>query len=111
MPQVSACIIEDKTGLKQNSLFGTDRKQVLEDVDLFCEKIAAGVAAKVCTPLFLAFYVGCRSLSLCPFHVCVLVVSPVFERITHTHTLTLSLTLTQHSSHACVFVRGATTSW
>ena len=26
---VSAVIIEDKTGLKQNSLFGTDAKQVL----------------------------------------------------------------------------------
>ena len=36
---VSACIIEDKCGLKQNSLFGTDREQLLEDVDLFCAKI------------------------------------------------------------------------
>ena len=34
---VSACIIEDKTGLKQNSLFGTDRKQQLEDIDAFRE--------------------------------------------------------------------------
>merc|ERR1711953_346870 len=44
---VSACIIEDKTGLKQNSLFGVDRKQELEDVGLFCEKIAAGKRAQV----------------------------------------------------------------
>jgi len=44
---VSACIIEDKTGLKQNSLFGTDRKQQLEDIDDFCAKIRAGKAAQV----------------------------------------------------------------
>ena len=43
---VSACIIEDKTGLKQNSLFGTDRKQELEDIDTFCAKIKAGLAAR-----------------------------------------------------------------
>ena len=44
---VSAAIIEDKTGLKQNSLFGTDRAQVLEDIDAFCAKIEAGNAAKI----------------------------------------------------------------
>ena len=44
---VSAVIIEDKTGLKQNSLFGTERKQQLEDIDLFCDKIRAGKAAQV----------------------------------------------------------------
>jgi len=44
---VSACIIEDKSGLKQNSLFGTDRKQQLEDIDTFCAKIAAGKKAQV----------------------------------------------------------------
>ena len=43
---VSACIIEDKTGLKQNSLFGTERKQVLADVGEFSHKIACGVKAK-----------------------------------------------------------------
>eukprot|EP00501_MAST-03F_sp_TOSAG23-6_P001569 GSMAST32.ASY1.ANO1.1633.1 assembled CDS len=43
---VSACIIEDKTGLKQNSLFGTDRKQELIDIDEFCDKIRAGQSAK-----------------------------------------------------------------
>lgn len=43
---VSACIIEDKSGLKQNSLFGTDRKQVLEDVDVFCDKIRVGKQAQ-----------------------------------------------------------------
>ena len=43
---VSACIIEDKTGLKQNSLFGTSRTQQLEDIDAFCAKIQAGLAAR-----------------------------------------------------------------
>ena len=42
----SACIIEDKTGLKQNSLFGTSRKQELDDIDAFCTKIRAGQEAK-----------------------------------------------------------------
>lgn len=42
----SMAIIEDKTGLKQNSLFGTERKQQLEDIDSFCAKIKAGQAAK-----------------------------------------------------------------
>ena len=42
---VSAIIIEDKTGLKQNSLFGTDRPQVMEDPHVFAEKIAAGKRA------------------------------------------------------------------
>eukprot|EP00929_Paragymnodinium_shiwhaense_P095460 TRINITY_DN5660_c0_g1_i1.p1 TRINITY_DN5660_c0_g1~~TRINITY_DN5660_c0_g1_i1.p1 ORF type:complete len:328 (-),score=80.29 TRINITY_DN5660_c0_g1_i1:352-1335(-) len=44
---VSACVIEDKAGLKQNSLFGTERKQELEDIDRFCAKIAAGKKAQV----------------------------------------------------------------
>lgn len=39
---VSAVIIEDKTGLKQNSLFGTAVKQVQEDPHVFAQKIAAG---------------------------------------------------------------------
>ena len=43
---VSACIIEDKTGLKQNSLFGTERTQTLDDIPAFCEKIKAGREAR-----------------------------------------------------------------
>ena len=39
---VSAVIIEDKTGLKKNSLFGTTVKQTQESVENFCAKIAAG---------------------------------------------------------------------
>lgn len=44
---VSAAIIEDKVGLKKNSLFGTDVEQQQDTIDGFCEKIAAGQAAKV----------------------------------------------------------------
>ena len=39
---VSAVIIEDKKGLKKNSLFGTEAKQVLATEEEFCEKISAG---------------------------------------------------------------------
>lgn len=44
---VSMCIIEDKQGLKQNSLFGTERKQELADIEEFSAKIAAGKRAQV----------------------------------------------------------------
>lgn len=39
---VSAVIIEDKIGLKQNSLFGTDVEQTQDTIEHFCEKISAG---------------------------------------------------------------------
>lgn len=39
---VSAVIIEDKTGLKKNSLFGTEVKQTQDTIEHFCEKIQAG---------------------------------------------------------------------
>lgn len=39
---VSAVIIEDKTGLKKNSLFGTDVSQTQDTVENFCAKISAG---------------------------------------------------------------------
>lgn len=51
---VSAIIIEDKTGLKQNSLFGTNAKQVLDDPHEFAHKIKAGKSAQV-TKDFLIF--------------------------------------------------------
>jgi phosphoenolpyruvate phosphomutase len=44
---VSAAIIEDKVGLKKNSLFGTDVEQMQDTIDGFCEKIAAGQSSKV----------------------------------------------------------------
>ena len=42
---VSAIIIEDKTGLKQNSLFGTSVAQFQEEPHAFAEKILAGKKA------------------------------------------------------------------
>ena len=44
---LSAVIIEDKSGLKRNSLFGTEVKQELEDIEVFCEKISSGKKAQV----------------------------------------------------------------
>ena len=44
---VSAVIIEDKVGLKQNSLFGTDAVQTQDTIDGFCSKIRAGKEAQV----------------------------------------------------------------
>jgi phosphoenolpyruvate phosphomutase len=43
---VSAIIIEDKKGLKRNSLYGTDVQQDLEDPKVFSEKIRAGKRAQ-----------------------------------------------------------------
>ena len=39
---ISAVIIEDKTGLKKNSLFGTEVKQTQAPIEDFCAKISAG---------------------------------------------------------------------
>lgn len=39
---VSAIIIEDKTGLKKNSLFGNEVVQTQDTIEHFCEKIIAG---------------------------------------------------------------------
>ena len=44
---VSAVIIEDKTGLKKNSLFGTDVEQTQDSIENFCHKIKKGVNAKL----------------------------------------------------------------
>ena len=43
---VSMVIIEDKTGLKKNSLFGTEVAQTQDTVEHFCEKIRAGKNAQ-----------------------------------------------------------------
>ncbi len=43
---VSMVIIEDKTGLKKNSLFGTEVKQTQDSIENFCEKIKAGKKAQ-----------------------------------------------------------------
>ena len=42
---VSAIIIEDKVGLKKNSLFGTEVEQTQDSINNFCEKIRAGKKA------------------------------------------------------------------
>lgn len=42
---VSAVIIEDKTGLKKNSLFGTEVEQTQDSIENFCAKISAGKKA------------------------------------------------------------------
>lgn len=42
---VSAVIIEDKTGLKKNSLFGTEVEQTQDSIENFCEKISMGKKA------------------------------------------------------------------
>lgn len=42
---VSAIIIEDKIGLKKNSLFGTDVEQTQDSIENFCDKIRAGKKA------------------------------------------------------------------
>lgn len=44
---ISAIIIEDKVGLKKNSLFGTDAVQVQDSIEGFCAKIKAGKRAQV----------------------------------------------------------------
>lgn len=43
---VSAAIIEDKTGLKKNSLFGTDVAQTQDSIENFCQKIREGKSAQ-----------------------------------------------------------------
>lgn len=43
---VSMIIVEDKTGLKKNSLFGTEVEQTQASIPDFCEKIKAGKAAQ-----------------------------------------------------------------
>ena len=44
---ISAVIIEDKVGLKQNSLFGTDAIQTQDTIEGFCNKIQAGKNAQI----------------------------------------------------------------
>lgn len=44
---VSAVIIEDKVGLKKNSLFGTDVKQYQDTIENFSKKIQAGREARI----------------------------------------------------------------
>ena len=59
---VSAVIIEDKTGLKKNSLFGNDVAQTQDSIEDFCAKIQVGKGAQV-TDDFMIF-ARCESLIL-----------------------------------------------
>tara|TARA_Y100000385_G_C13093318_1_gene639953 strand:+ start:1403 stop:2707 length:1305 start_codon:yes stop_codon:yes gene_type:complete len=44
---VSAVVIEDKVGLKRNSLFGIEAKQTQDSIEGFCDKIQKGKLAQV----------------------------------------------------------------
>jgi len=44
---VSAVVIEDKTGLKKNSLFGNDVAQTQDTIENFCHKIQVGKTAQI----------------------------------------------------------------
>jgi len=44
---VSAVVIEDKTGLKKNSLFGNDVAQTQDSIVNFCDKISRGKASQI----------------------------------------------------------------
>ena len=57
---ISAVIIEDKTGLKKNSLFGTDAIQTQDSIENFCYKIREGKRAQI-TPDFMII-ARCESL-------------------------------------------------
>jgi len=59
---VSAIVIEDKTGLKKNSLFGNDVSQSQDTIEDFCVKIQSGKNAQV-TDDFMVF-ARCESLIL-----------------------------------------------
>lgn len=50
---VSAVIVEDKVGLKRNSLFGTDANQNQDSIEEFCRKIATGKKALVTSDLMI----------------------------------------------------------
>lgn len=59
---VSAIVIEDKTGLKKNSLFGTDVTQTQDTIENFCAKIQAGKKAQVSDDFMV--FARCESLIL-----------------------------------------------
>ncbi|MEA1955423.1 MAG: phosphoenolpyruvate mutase [Campylobacterota bacterium] len=44
---ISAVIIEDKTGLKKNSLFGNEVAQTQDTIENFCQKIQTGKKAQI----------------------------------------------------------------
>jgi len=59
---ISAIIIEDKMGLKKNSLFGTGAQQKQAAVEAFCDKISAGKKAQRSKDFMI--FARCESLIL-----------------------------------------------
>jgi len=59
---ISAVIIEDKVGLKKNSLFGTGAQQQQAGVEEFCEKLSAGKKAQRSKDFMI--FARCESLIL-----------------------------------------------
>jgi phosphoenolpyruvate phosphomutase / 2-hydroxyethylphosphonate cytidylyltransferase len=59
---VSAIVIEDKTGLKKNSLFGTEVAQTQDTIEDFCAKIQTGKNAQVADDFMV--FARCESLIL-----------------------------------------------
>lgn len=59
---VSAIVIEDKTGLKKNSLFGNDVLQNQDSIEDFCGKITAGKNAQISDDFMI--FARCESLIL-----------------------------------------------
>jgi len=59
---VSAIVIEDKTGLKKNSLFGTEVAQAQDTIEDFCAKIQFGKNAQVSDDFMV--FARCESLIL-----------------------------------------------
>ena len=59
---VSAVVIEDKKGLKKNSLLGNDVEQTQDSINDFCSKIQAGKNAQVSDSFMI--FARCESLIL-----------------------------------------------
>lgn len=59
---VSACIIEDKVGLKKNSLFGNEVVQTQDSIEHFCQKIQAGKKALKTSDFMLIARIECLIL-------------------------------------------------
>lgn len=57
---ISAVIIEDKVGLKKNSLFGTDAIQLQDSIENFCYKIRIGKESQITTDFMII--ARCESL-------------------------------------------------
>ena len=73
---VSMVIIEDKTGLKKNSLFGTEVKQTQAAIPDFCEKIRAGAIPDFCEKI----RAGKKAQKTKEFMICARIESLILEQ-------------------------------